>query len=251
MLRSVKDLQGYKLAAKDGSIGEIEEFYFDEKTWAARYLVAETGTWLIGRQVLLSPEALGEVDEAERALRVNLTKDQIEHSPPIDSDQPVSRQYEAQYYHYYGWPGYWGGIGMGWNPATFPESEADAMGTPIDEERAAIEVGDPHLRSTDEVTGYRIHAKDHDIGHVEDFIVDDVDWHIRYLVIDTGHWFTGKKVLLSPPWIVQIDWAENRVTVDLPRDTIEQAPEYNGFSSIDRDYEGRLFRHYKQQPYWE
>ena len=72
--------------------------------------------------------------------------------------------------------------------------------------RAALELGgkerdDPHLRSSRAVTGYHIQATDGDLGHVEDFIVDDHSWTIRYMVLDTTNWWPGKKVLVAPDWI--------------------------------------------------
>ena len=104
MLRSIKQLYGDKLGASDGEIGHVKDFYFDDQNWAIRYLVADTGSWLPGRQVLISPHSLGRLDQAEKILRVNLTRKQIEDSPSIESHKPVSRQYEEEYYRYYGWP---------------------------------------------------------------------------------------------------------------------------------------------------
>ncbi|MEO8053096.1 MAG: PRC-barrel domain-containing protein, partial [Acidobacteriota bacterium] len=109
MLRKAKDLSGYKLAASDGEIGKVKEFYFDDQSWTVRYLVADTGGWLSGRQVLISPYALDPANEGRNVIPVDLTKHQIEKSPSLDSNKPVSRQYELEYYPYYGWPGYWGG----------------------------------------------------------------------------------------------------------------------------------------------
>ena len=93
MLRSIKQLYGNKLGASDGEIGHVKDFYFDDQNWAVRYLVADTGSWLPGRQVLISPHSLGRLDQAEKILRVNLTRKQIENSPSIESHKPVSRQY--------------------------------------------------------------------------------------------------------------------------------------------------------------
>ena len=107
MLCSIKQLYGNKLGASDGDLGHVQDIYFDDQSWAIRYLVADTGTWLPGRQVLISPYSLGRLDQAEKLLRVNLTRSQMENSPAIESHKPVSRQYEAEYHRYYGWPLYW------------------------------------------------------------------------------------------------------------------------------------------------
>ncbi len=50
MLRKPKDLNGYKLDARDGEIGEVKEFYFDDQSWTVRYLIADTGGWLTAGQ---------------------------------------------------------------------------------------------------------------------------------------------------------------------------------------------------------
>lgn len=200
MLRSSKDLRGYTLHATDGDIGTVADFYFDDARWTVRYLVADTGGWLSGRQVLISPLALGAADWQERRLHTTLTREQVEHSPGSDTDQPVSRQHESELARYYRWPYYWGAA-EAWGGYTYPyelmaataAAEADRQEPPAEEEH-----GDPHLQSVREVTGYRIGARDGAIGHVEDFIVDDQSWAIRYLVVDTRDWLPGKRVLIAP-----------------------------------------------------
>ena len=95
-------IKGYRLDGLDGEIGKVKEFYFDDTYWTIRYLVADSGNWLSDRQVLISPHALFAVNKEEQKIAINLTKKQIEDSPPLDSDKPVSRQYEKTYYMYYG-----------------------------------------------------------------------------------------------------------------------------------------------------
>ena len=111
-------------------------------------------------------------------------------------------------------------------------------------------VGDPHLRSTEHVTGHRIQALDGEIGHVEDFIIDDETWAIRYLVIDTKNWWAGKRVLISPQWIERVSWGEMKVFVNLSREIIKHAPEYTKDALLTRDYEISLHGHYNRQGYW-
>jgi hypothetical protein len=118
MLRLAKDLKDYKLSVRDGDIGKAEEFYFDDRSWAVRYLIADTGGWLGGRQVLISPYALDPARKDDQVIPVDLAKKQIENSPSLDTDKPVSRQYEIQYYSFYGWPAYWGGLTLGVHPPT-------------------------------------------------------------------------------------------------------------------------------------
>jgi uncharacterized protein YrrD len=245
MLNKAKTLTGYKLNSLDGEIGKVSKFYFDDQYWAIRYLVADTGNWLTGRQVLISPHALIAVNKEEQYISIDLTKKQIENSPSLNSDKPVSQQFELSYYGYYGWPTYWNGPFM-WgpyptiirNPEIFRESNKNKKSW------------NPHLRSTHNVSGYHIQAQDGEIGHVEDFIIDDETWAIRYLVIDTQNWWPGKKVLISPKWIERISWGESKVFVSLPRETIKLSPEYTEKSLITRDYETELHRHYNRKVYW-
>ncbi len=247
MLIEAKKLRGYKLDSLNGEIGKVKEFYFDDLHWAIRYLIADTGNWLMNRQVLISPYALVSVIKEEQLISVALTKKQIEDCPPLSSEKPVSRQYEESYYGYYGWPLYWGGPYMwGYYPEIVRDSEKWREPTQHDKDKA----WDPHLRSSHEVTGYHIEAADGDIGHVEDFIIDDETWAIRYLIIDTRNWWPGKKVLVSSQWIDHVSWHEEKVFINLQRDIIKQSPEYTEESPLTRDYEIRLHRHYTIEGYW-
>ncbi len=245
MLNKAKTLKGYKLNSLDGEIGKVSEFYFDDRHWTIRYLIADTGNWLTGRQVLISPYALVSVNKEEKNITVSLTKEHIENSPSLDRDKPVSQQFEENYYGYYGWPIYWNGPYM-WG--TGSEIVRDRKKW---KEFTKEETGwDPNLRSTGDVTGHDIQATDGDIGHVDDFIIDDETWAIRYLVIDTTNWWPGKKVLVSPRWIESVRWGDSKVLVKLTREAIKQSPEYTEESLLTRDYETGLHGHYKQQGYW-
>ena len=246
MLSKAKTLKGYKLASLDGEIGKVKEFYFDDRHWTIRYLVADTGNWLTGREVLISPYALVAVIREDQQIAIELTKKQIEDSPSLNSDKPVSRQFEAAYYGYYGWPVYWSGTDL-WGDYPYIVRDREKWRESTQGEKA----WDPHLRSTHEVSGYHIQATDGEIGHVEDFIIDDETWAIRYLIIDTQNWWPGGKVLVSPQWIERVSWHESKVFVNLHRETIKQSPEYAEDSLLTRDYETRLYRHYTREGYWE
>lgn len=248
MLRKAEEFKNFKLRARDGDIGKAREFYFDDHHWTVRYLVADTGGWLLGRQVLISPYALDPANVAEQVLPVNLTKKQIEGSPSLDTDKPVSRQYEMNYYSYYDWPMYWGGPYM-WGPGAYPASQGEEFSAPGHNQSGREEVGDPHLRSTQAVSGYYIHALDGEFGHVADFIIDEKTWAIRYLVIDTKNWWGGRHVLVSPQWIERVSWEESKVFINLSRDIIEHSPEYTP-EFLSREYEIDLHQHYSRQGYW-
>jgi hypothetical protein len=249
MLREVKQLHGAVLHASDGEIGEVEEVLFDDAQWTVRYLVVDTGGWLTGRKVLIPPIALGELDWDRRLLNVNLTRDQVEQSPAAETDKPVSRQWEADYYDYYLWPRYWGGSAgsAGTGGIWFPVPISGSALTPQQEaDERARHVGDAHLRSTREVTGYEIVALDGHLGHVDDFLVDDSTWVIRYLAVDTRDWWPGKKVLLPPDWIGPTLWPERTVAlaVTVTRDQVRNGPEWHPHEPISPAFEAELSDYY-------
>jgi hypothetical protein len=249
MLRSEKELRGYTIRATDGDIGKAHEFYFDDLAWIIRYLVVDTGNWLPGRRVLLWPGVLGQPDWEAQALPVELAKEQVESSPEISTDEPVSRQMETDLHAYYGWTPYWrGGLPA---PGLGAAAAAEMIARPEEEKDEKEEQeSDPHLRSTREVIGYHIQARDGEIGHVEDFVIDDETWFIRYLVIDTRNWLPGRKVLVAPAWAEQVNWVERKVHVDLRRETIENSPEFDPSMPVNREYEVRLYDYYGRPTYW-
>ncbi len=245
MLRQAKDFRNYQLRARDGDIGRAEEFYFDDRYWTVRYLVVETRGWLSGRQVLISPYALYKVDGPEKVLPVSLTKKQIEDSPSLNSDQPVSRQFELDYHGYYRWPYYGYGTEL-WGPYALPSQNNEAR---RDAHLLEKQSWDPNLRSTKDVSGHTIQALDGPIGHVEDFIIDDETWTIRYLVVETKNFWPGKHVLVSPQWVQRVSWSEKTVFINLTCELIRQAPEFSP-ETLSRDYEHQLFKHYDKSGYW-
>jgi hypothetical protein len=212
MLQNTKELYGHKLAAVDGEIGHVKDFYFDDKIWVIRYLVADTGSWLTGRLVLLSPHAFGAWDKFGQILHLKLPMKQIENSPSIESHKPVSRQYEIEYYRYYGWPVYWNGgaiWGLGGLPVVLPPSK-DEM-----EAHLHHHPDDKHLQSTQAVTGYHVQAENETIGHVSGFLVDDRTWAIHKLVVETGHWYSGQEILISTNLVERISCEDSKVFVNI------------------------------------
>lgn len=246
MLRDINSLKGCTIHATDGDLGEVDEFYFDDQTWNIHYLVVRTGGWLSGRRVLISTSVLKrEPDWRSRALPVLLTREQVRNSPDIDTDKTVTRLHELELHKHYAWPLYWGEgfyAGSMSGGTLFPTSaaEEERAGTTQDREPPP----ETHLQSTRAVTGYRLHAADGTIGHVENFIIDDAKWAIRYLVADTGNWLPGRRVLVSPHWIERVEWETSEVYVDLTRLAIEASPEYNPAQPVSEDYEGELYDHY-------
>jgi hypothetical protein len=257
MLRHAKELEHYELRARDGKIGHVHDFLFDDRRWTVRYLVVDTGTWLDSRKVLIAPAAVSRAEWDRRLLPVDLSQEQVRNSPGIDTEQPVSREYEAALSQYYNWPAYWGAAGfpdVGFAmpivpiiPAEVAAAEAGSAATR--DARAATAVHeDRHLRSVRTVTGYAIEATDGAIGHVDDFLIDDRSWDIRYLIVDTRNWWPGKKVIVAPQWIHEVGWEEAKVFVDLTRNAIKTSPAYDPNQQVTPDYAGQLHQHYDRPP---
>ncbi len=241
-LKTLKDIIGYRIRAKDGDFGKVRDFFFDDHSWTIRYVVADTGHWLPGRQVLLAPVEVSDADTAGRLLVVSLTQQQIAGSPSVETDLPVSRQQESELAAYYGWEPYWGTLGGPAVGVLVPAQTAKAVQTAH---------GDPHLRSVMESTGYHIQASDGEIGHVDDYIAQSDDFGIRYLVVSTRNLLPGHKVLVSPAWVQSFDWANATVHLDLTREEIKNAPRFDPNAPVDRSYEKLLHEHYRRPPYWE
>jgi len=249
MLRNASEVDEYTIAATDGDIGTVSDLLFDDSTWLVRWLVVDTGNWLPGRKVLLPATVLGHLDPLDGKFAVRLTKQQIKDSPDINAERPVSRQMETNIYDYYGWAPYWstgfymGGYGYGGGAIVpSPHLGVEPRGG---ETHGIPQVNDDrHLRSIREVTGYHIHASDGDIGHVADMLVEDADWSIHYLVVDTSNWWLGKKVLISPRSARGIDWAERLITLNVDRQRVKESPDYDPSTLIDRGYEREFHRYY-------
>ena len=246
MLRHHSQFKSYAIHASDGAIGTVTDLLFNDATWLIRWLVVDTGNWLPGRKVLLPPSALAHINHMGRQFSVRLTKQQVKDCPDIESDRAVSRQVETRIYNYYGWAPYWGtgsylgsvGYGGGMvdmSAETRPSPELMQREKEIDD--AHRKADDPALRSVEEVTGYHVHARDGEIGHVADFLVEDADWSIHYLVVDTKNWWPGKNVLISPLSVRKIVWDDKTVNLGADRQMVKGSPAYDPAMTIDPIYE--------------
>ncbi len=242
MLKEVKQLHGWPIHALDGEIGHLDELLFDDESWMVRYLIVDTGNWLTGRQVLISPLSLGFLDWDQKVLHLNLTREKIEHSPSVATDQPVSRQWEIGYYDYHVLPYYWSDGGTG-GAYSYPGA---VMAMPIEgsvslerdpREEPEQEHASLHLQSARDLSGYGISATDGHIGHLKDFLVDVESWQIGFLAVDTGDWWPDKKVLLAPAWVERVNGSDQTVTVNVTREQVRGAtpwkPQKDGERSGD------------------
>ena len=251
MFKKLRDLEGFRLAAQDGEVGHVTDLYFEDNAWVVRYLVVATGSWLFGKKVLISPNAVEAVRWDDECIKVNLTIEQVRNSPDIDTDRPISRQQEAEYHLYYNFPPYWGGVAL-WGRYDQPGAEAtadEAETTEQDKEYGAK--WQSHLRSAREVRGYRVVAIDGQVGQLDNFLLNVETWAIRYLVINTGGWLKKHEVLFTPKLVDRVLWSEATVNVNASRGLMESAPEYRQGEEIDRPYEEALFSHYTTHPYWD
>jgi hypothetical protein len=251
MLRHASQINGYAIGASDGPIGAITDLLFDDVTWRVRWLVVDTSAFLIGPRVLLPPSALSHINHIGRQLSVQLTKQQVKNSPGVDTDEPVSRRMETNLYDYFGWSPYWSAGfymgGYGYDGGVLPPAGLGFTPRAGQTEDALPADGDRHLRSIREVTGYRVEARDGDVGHVADFLLEDVDWSLHYLVIDTKTWWPGKKILISPRSIEATDWQTRTLTLDVDRQQVKDSPAYDGSQEVDRAYEYQFHGYYDGQ----
>lgn len=246
--RNMKFFEQYTILATDGEIGTVHDFFFDDITWTVRYIVVDTRKWLPGRKVLLATQAIDDAVWDKGQFKVSLTRDQIKHSPDINSEPPVSVQHEIELHQYYNWTYYWTPTGLF---PIYPAAGAAPVVPPLPaSERAKLTnpektvEGDPHLRSANEVIGYHINAADGEIGHVEDFLTDDENWALHYMVVDTKNWLPGRKVLVSPEWIADIVWEKREIAVKMTQAAVKNSPEYDPETPMTAKAENDLLEHY-------
>jgi sporulation protein YlmC with PRC-barrel domain len=256
----LENLRRYTIGATDGEVGQVETVYFDDESWTVRYLVVDTGNWLSGRKVLISPRCIHGVDRERERVVTNLTREQVETSPDIDTHKPVSRQDEIRYYNHYDYPDYWTGpyrwgfaadpFLLGSYPPAYGGNELPPTVARELAARPTVEE-EPHLRSAAEVTGYGIQATDGSLGHVEEFLIDETTWTIRYLIVDPQNWWPGSHVVISPEWIREVNHSDTKVHVDLTREAVRNAPVYDPSRPVERDWERRLHGHFDRRGYWD
>ncbi len=238
MIRGLKNIIGYTLTAVDGEVGDVRDFYYDNFNWVVRYMAVEVET---GRSLLLSPAAAWKMDVETHSISVNKERDFILNSPSFDLDKPITRVFETELHNYYEWPAYWSG-----SLASYPLVELLDEMREHDSPEVKGDQDQEHIRSIRNIFGKQIKARDGEIGHVYDLLVEDEAWNMLYMVVDTGAWLPGRKVLVSPSWVTDVDWQNGQVKVDLKRETIENSPEYDPSVPLDETYDAQLREYYKR-----
>ena len=149
----------------------------------------------------------------------------------MDTHKPVSRQHEEDLHRHYAWPIYWGGeacMTTGYEAPLISATTAAMLAAEPEKKPTVAQVeADPHLRSMRYIIRYQVHARDGDIGHVKDFVLDDADWSIYQVIVDTGNWLPGRKVLVAAQCIDMVSWRESRIFVDITREAVEKGPEFH------------------------
>lgn len=252
MFQSVKKLTGLKIRALDGDIGAVDQFFFDDRSWAVRYLVVTIGSIINPKKVLLSPASLDTIESHE--LIVKSTVDQIKSSPDIDTEKPISRQKEEELHDYYTWSYYWGyplyynSMGTELYPnIQFNES---FLNKTSHQETRHVSEDESHLRSTREIIGYRVSTNNGELGYVDDILLEIDHWGLRYLVINTGEFLPGKKILVGAYWTTNISWEDRTLSLDVNIDILRNGPTYDSSIPLSRDFERRVYEYYERTPYW-
>jgi len=230
MLHLAHKVAGATVKGTDGDIGTLEDFYFEEDRWTVRYLLVDTGKWFSGKRVLISPMSVRN-EWGRTGVRLNLTKEQVWNSPEFTDGGPLSREGETSVLAYYGYPDYWGAASIWGNydsPIALVEGVPVAAAT-APAGKVAIDPEARHLRSIKKSTGYHLHARNGEIGHVDDFLIGQESWRIRYLLVDTSNWIGGRSVIVSPEAVEGIDKERGQLYVAVEREAIKQSP---GLESI-------------------
>jgi uncharacterized protein YrrD len=195
-------LTGSAVIATDGEMGSVRNFLFDDLSWTVRYLVVDVGNWLTRQAVVIAITAVEHPDWVKKTFHIGLTKEQVRHSPDVDTEKPVSRQQEIAMQEYFGWPIYWADSELG-PISSIPSGRKYPVHTSED----------PHLRSAWDLAGYEVWATDGEIGQVEGFVMDDASWHLAYLVVKAGGWLLSRSVLVPTLWVNSVSWADHRVNL--------------------------------------
>ena len=252
MIHSIKELEGLKLAASDGVIGRVKEAYFDDRQWQVRHLVVDTGGWLAGRRVLISPSSVRAVDAAQHQIEVALSKAQIEQAPGIDNAIPASRQHIAsapergeRYLSHWEGSGRWGILDAPLAGSATPAVDFDPS-VAHEVEAAERDAVDPDLHSSAETIGYAIEARDGTIGHIADLLFDASSWQIRFAVVDIHHWLRKRHVLVSPQWIERVNWSARRAVLRVTRRAVATSPVFERRVPLSEDGLVQVQRHFEK-----
>ncbi|GJL66955.1 MAG: hypothetical protein NPIRA05_19260 [Nitrospirales bacterium] len=243
-VRFSETIQGKTIKATDGEIGHCVDLLFDERYWTARYLVVQTGSWLLGKKVIVPIISVEHVDPDTGEIEVKLSREKIENAPDIETDAPVSRRQEMSISDYYAHGYYWS-LGHMWGTGLDPMALRNTAVPPPQERESQTDKGDPHLRSLNEVIGYQVTVKSEQIATVADAYVCPPNWYVSYLVLSTGNWLSREHSLLSPEWTQEISWINRAISIDISKQMVESAPVFT--PPLTDDQRDELDEHYARK----
>jgi hypothetical protein len=275
MQQSANNLLDFIIIGSDGYLGPLRDIYFDDGEWTFRYLVIEIAEPDTTSRYLISPLSIKQISFERKEIYIRLDQEKIINSPEIDVNLPISRQNEIALRRYYEWPVYWGETEFLDTP---PHSGLEKPLIPFDTERFAdeppeflsdendeltgIEPIDDELLETDfahseedvtynselrsyiELLGYRIQCTDSDSSFIADLIYDDIDWIIKYIVLNLGNSLTNELILMTLHWVNGINWSKSRMLVTLDQQQLNSAPRYTKNQKITKEYEKNIFDYY-------
>jgi hypothetical protein len=209
MITTAKQIRGCQVCSTDVPVGRVEDILFDDRTWLLRNLVVRIGNLFHRRRVLIGLGQVLRADWPARRVDLGISITQVHAAPPLESDPPVAVRRQREDAKYLAWDAYWAGVFDG--PA---------------------DPGDPNLQSTYATTGHRVEGADKDSGRIENFVVDDREWRIRYLIVGVRRGIHPRHVLIAPTWVESISWDEHKVRLTVPRVLVEHSPEFHGIGQL-------------------
>ncbi len=227
MIRSAKSMLGYRLAASDGTVGHVRDFYFDEQSGEIRHLLVDLGWHLPGRKVLIDPPLLGSPDWVHRTIPTVMTREAVRHSPKPGTDKPVFRQLQEQMRNFYEWAPHW--TPLSGEPEPQPELSLS---------------GDARLRSVHHLTGYKVETNAGPIGHIADFVIDCGKWRIALCVLDPDRAILSHQCSFPLGQIELFDWENRRLRVGFENWALTDCPEHRLVDLDDPSYEQRVREYY-------
>lgn len=225
MRRSLKELLGYSIKATDGHHGDINDFLFDGNNWIINYIHADLGTIFKDKKVIIPRMFWKNPSWINQNFEVSLSIKDIENGPLIDEYLPVSKQYEKELLKHFD---------LQSHIMRFQSQSVLQTAGNIHLENAFTKsVSEDYenkgsLRSFREVCNYSIRTKDGFKGKLNDLIIDDSNWEVKYIIIDlNGSIPWSRKVLINVNWIERISYPKKSIKINLNSDSLLNSKDFN------------------------
>jgi len=209
----MNSLVGDRIIAEDGAAGTALDFTVNCVNWHISELVTSVGSWWRSYEVRIPRVSLQRPVGATGMLPVSLTKKQIKESPTTGDSGAFQREMK---------------------------NDLLAVGVPVPE------LSTPQPIRWNTIVAYRAHVLDGPVGTLRDLILDDENWHIRYLVVELALEGTSHQTLVSSDWVSSIHPDKSSVSLNLSIRELIGSPEYDPKVPVNRDIEGKLYDYYGQ-----